>query len=167
AGATASDHGHPTAFTADLSSRDAAALFARVLDGPVDAHDAELLRGQMLTEFAAMSMDDGLVLQIHSGSWRRHNPVVTERFGSDKGADIPQAVEYVAALKPLLDRFGNERHLTVVLYTLDEGTYSRELAPLAGHYPALRLGPPWWFHDSPEGMRRFRHLVTETAGFAN
>ena len=114
-----------------------------------------------------MSLDDGLVLQLHAGSWRGHNPSMTARFGPDKGADIPRAMDYVGALKPLLDRFGNEPTLTVVVYTLDESTYSRELAPLAGHYPALRLGPPWWFHDSPEGIRRFRHLVTETAGFAN
>jgi glucuronate isomerase len=167
AGATATDHGHPSAITADLSTTDAAALFARVLHGPADRHDAELFRGQMLVEMAAMSVDDGLVLQLHVGSWRGHNPSVTARFGADKGADIPMAIDYVSALKPLLDRFGNERTLTIVVYTLDEGTYSRELAPLAGHYPVLRLGPPWWFHDSPEGMRRFRQLVTETAGFAN
>jgi glucuronate isomerase len=121
----------------------------------------------MLVEMAAMSMDDGLVLQIHAGSWRDHNPTVAARFGPDQGADIPRPADYVGALKPLLDRFGNEARLTVVLYTLDETTYSRELAPLAGHYPALRLGPPWWFFDSPEGMRRFYRSVVETAGFAN
>jgi glucuronate isomerase len=121
----------------------------------------------MLVEMAAMSLDDGLVLQLHPGSWRGHNASMTSRFGLDKGADIPTPIQYVWALKPLLDRFGNDPSLTVVVYTLDESTYSRELAPLAGHYPALRLGPPWWFYDSPEGMRRFRQLVTETAGFAN
>ena len=135
--------------------------------GAAEPGDAELFRAQMLVEMAAMSLDDGLVLQLHAGSWRRHNPTLTARFGSDKGADIPKPMDYVGALKPLLDRFGNEPGLTVVVYTLDESTYSRELAPLAGHYPALRLGPPWWFHDSPEGIRRFRQLVTETAGFAN
>ena len=166
-GATASDHGHPTANTQDLSAGEAAALFARVRDGAADPVDAERFRGQMLTEMAAMSMDDGLVLQLHAGSWRGHNPTLTDRFGPDKGADIPTPMDYVGALKPLLDRFGNEPDLTVVVYTLDESTYSRELAPMAGHYPALRLGPPWWFHDSPEGLRRFRQLVTETAGFAN
>jgi glucuronate isomerase len=114
-----------------------------------------------------MSLDDGLVLQIHAGSWRDHNPAMAARFGRDKGADIPRAVNYVRDLKPLLDRFGNEPGLTVVVYTLDETTYSRELAPLAGHYPALRLGPPWWFYDSPEGIRRFYQSVVETAGFAN
>jgi glucuronate isomerase len=167
AGATASDHGHPTAMTADLPPGDAEALFARVRQGSPEPADAELFRGQMLTEMAAMSLDDGLVLQLHAGSWRGHNPSLTDRFGPDQGADIPKPMDYVGALKPLLDRFGNEPALTVVIYTLDESTYSRELAPLAGHYPALRLGPPWWFHDSPEGIRRFRSLVTETAGFAN
>jgi len=114
-----------------------------------------------------MSMDDGLVLQLHAGAWRDHNPLLSARFGPDVGADIPKPSGYVSALKPLLDRFGNEVRLSVVVYTLDETTYSRELAPLAGHYPALRLGPPWWFFDSPEGMRRFYRLVTETAGFTN
>lgn len=167
AGATASDHGHPTAKTADLPPGDAEALFARVRQGSPEPADAELFRGQMLTEMAATSLDDGLVLQLHAGSWRGHNPSLADRFGPDQGADIPKPMDYVGALKPLLDRFGNEPALTVVIYTLDESTYSRELAPLAGHYPALRLGPPWWFHDSPEGIRRFRSLVTETAGFAN
>ena len=167
AGATASDHGPPTPRTADLPPAEASALFERLVTGRAAAGDAELFRAHMLVELAAMSVEDGLVLQLHAGSWRRHNPTVTERYGSDKGADIPKAMEYVGALKPLLDRFGNEPGLTIVVYTLDEGTYSRELAPLAGHYPALRLGPPWWFHDSPEGIRRFRQLVTETAGFAN
>ncbi|MET0148780.1 MAG: glucuronate isomerase, partial [Acidimicrobiales bacterium] len=167
AGATGSDHGHPTAMTADLPTGDAEALFARVRQGSPEPADAELFRGQMLTEMAAMSLDDGLVLQLHAGSWRGHNPSLTDRFGPDQGADIPKPMDYVGALKPLLDRFGNEPALTVVIYTLDESSYSRELAPLAGHYPALRLGPPWWFHDSPEGIRRFRSRVTETAGFAN
>ncbi len=167
AGATASDHGHPSPATADLSPREAAALFARLTTGDGRAGDAELFRGQLLVEMARMSLDDGLVLQIHAGSWRDHNPALAARFGRDKGADIPRAVNYVRDLKPLLDRFGNEPRLTVVVYTLDETTYSRELAPLAGHYPVLRLGPPWWFYDSPEGIRRFYQSVVETAGFAN
>jgi glucuronate isomerase len=129
--------------------------------------DAELFRAQMLTEMARMSLEDGLVMQIHPGSMRNHNPQLFRRFGRDMGADIPTATDYVRALRPLLDRFGNERGLTVILFTLDETAYSRELAPLAGHYPALRLGPAWWFFDSPEGMRRFRELTTETAGFYN
>ena len=166
-GATSTDHGHPTALTADLDAGAAAALFDKALRGTVTPAEAELFRGQMLTEMARMSLDDGLVMQIHPGSSRNHNPVVFERFGRDKGADIPSRTEYVQALKPLLDRFGNERDLTIILFTLDETSYSRELAPLAGHYPALRLGPSWWFHDSPEGMRRFREMTTETAGFYN
>ena len=167
AGATASDHGHPSPATADLSPRQAEELFGRIMAGDSRAGDAELFRGQLLVEMARMSLDDGLVLQIHAGAWRDHNPALAARFGADKGADIPKAVDYVHCLKPLLDRFGNEPGLTVVLYTLDETTYSRELAPLAGHYPALRLGPPWWFYDSPEGIRRFYQSVVETAGFAN
>ena len=114
-----------------------------------------------------MSLEDGLVMQIHPGSVRNHNAQLYTRYGRDMGADIPGPTDYVRALKPLLDRFGNESKLTIILFTLDETTFSRELAPLAGHYPCLRLGPPWWFFDSPEGMRRFRLLVTETAGFYN
>jgi glucuronate isomerase len=121
----------------------------------------------MLVEMARMSLDDGLVMQLHPGSLRDHNPGVFAGFGRDKGADIPTPTDYVRGLKPLLDRFGNEPRLTLILFTLDESTYSRELAPLAGHYPILRLGPPWWFYDSPEGMRFFRERTTETAGFYN
>ena len=166
-GATASDHGHPTAQTADLSTAEAEGLFRRVMSGEADASQQELFRAQMLTEMARMSLDDGLVMQIHPGSVRNHNRQVFERYGRDTGADIPQPINYVHALRPLLDRFGNESSLTIILFTLDETTYSRELAPLAGHYPCLRLGPPWWFFDSPEGMMRFRRQVTETAGFYN
>jgi glucuronate isomerase len=167
AGATSTDHGHPTAFTADLPRHEAEALFRRVNRIPVSPQDAELFRGQMLTEMAAMSLGDGMVMQIHPGSFRSHNAGVLARFGRDKGADIPTRTDYVRALKPLLDRFGDEPGLSIILFTLDETSYSRELAPLAGHYPALKLGPAWWFHDSPEGMRRFREQTTETAGFYN
>jgi glucuronate isomerase len=167
AGATSTDHGHPSAATANLSRADAEALYAKVLAGPVSAAEAELFRAQMLTEMARMSIDDGMVLQIHPGVWRNHNAGVEARFGRDKGADIPKATSYVDALKPLLDAFGTDPRLSVILFTLDETSYSRELAPMAGHYPVLRLGPPWWFNDSPEGMRRFREQVTETAGFYN
>ena len=167
AGCTATDHGHPTAQTADLNEADAAKLFSEVLAGHADAPRRELFRAQMLTEMAAMSLDDGLVMQIHPGSVRNHNIALRQRYGRDMGADIPQAVNYVSALHPLLSRFGNEKKLTIILFTLDETTYARELAPLAGHYPCLRLGPAWWFHDSPEGMMRFREQVTETAGFYN
>ncbi|MDI7775015.1 glucuronate isomerase [Asticcacaulis sp. EMRT-3] len=166
-GATSTDHGHPTARTANLSSGDAKNLFHRVLKKHVSAEDAELFRAQMLTEMARMSLDDGLTMQIHPGAYRNHNRQVFDTFGRDKGADIPMQTGYVNELKPLLDAYGNEKNLTVILFTLDETSYARELAPLAGHYPILRLGPSWWFHDSPEGMMRFREQVTETAGFYN
>ncbi|HUD29938.1 MAG TPA: glucuronate isomerase [Novosphingobium sp.] len=166
-GATSTDHGHPTPRTADLPRAEAEALFAKVSAGRFTPAEAELFRAQMLTEMAAMSVEDGLVMQIHPGSFRNHNARLFERFGRDKGADIPFRAEFVANLKPLLDRFGNEPDLSIILFTLDESTYARELAPLAGHYPCLKLGPAWWFHDSPEGMRRFRLMTTETAGFYN
>jgi len=166
-GATSSDHGHATARTANLSKADCEKLFAKVVKGKVSAEDADLFRGQMLTEMAKMSLDDGLVLQIHPGSHRNHNPELFAIFGRDMGADIPRQTDYVAALKPLLDAVGNEPGLTVIAFTLDETSYSRELAPLAGHYPALKLGPGWWFLDAPEAMLRFRELTTETAGFYN
>ena len=166
-GCTATDHGHPTAQTADLPASEAAALFSRVLAGKADTQQQELFRAQMLTEMAQMSMEDGFVMQIHPGSVRSHNRKIYERYGRDMGADIPRPTNYVDALRPLLDRFGNETKLTIILFMLDESTISRELAPLAGHYPCLRLGPPWWFHDSPEGMMRFREQATETAGFYN
>ena len=166
-GCTSTDHGHPSALTADLAPDEAAALYVRVREGHSSPTDAELFRAQMLTEMAAMSAEDGLVMQIHPGSMRDHNPWLFSAFGRDKGADIPTPTDYVRALKPLLDRFGNRADLTIILFTLDETAYSRELAPLAGHYPALKLGPAWWFFDSPEGMRRYRESVTETAGFYN
>lgn len=166
-GATSTDHGHPTAATADLSDTDAEALFARVTAAQVSSQDAELFRAHMLTVMAGMSVEDGLVMQIHPGAFRNHNPKLFAHFGRDKGADIPTATDYVHALRPLLGKYGNNPDLTIILFTLDETSYARELAPLAGHYPALKLGPAWWFHDSPEGMRRFRNQMTETAGFYN
>jgi glucuronate isomerase len=166
-GCTATDHGHPTANTANLNKQEAEKLFTVVLSGNASAEQQELFRAQMLTEMARMSIDDGLVMQLHPGSFRNHNQKVFEQFGRDSGADIPTRTDYVHGLKPLLDLFGNEPSFTFILFTLDESTYSRELAPLAGHYPCLRLGPPWWFNDSPEGMMRFRELATETAGFYN
>ena len=166
-GATSTDHGHPTAQTSDLGDTECEGLLAKALKGKATTAEAEAFRGQMLTEMAKMSLEDGLVMQIHPGSYRNHNPQVHQRFGRDKGADIPTRTDYVHALKPLLDRFGNERDLTVILFTLDETAYSRELAPLAGHYPILKLGPPGWCYDSPEGLQRFREQTTETAGFYN
>ena len=167
-GATATDHGHPTAATADLPANEAEALFHRATqtDTPTAA-EAELFRAQMLTEMARMSVADGMAMQLHVGSYRNHNPELFTKWGRDQGADIPTPTDYVRGLQPLLARFGNEPEFRLLLFTLDESTYSRELAPLAGHYPAVRLGPPWWFHDSPEGMLRYRQQVTETAGFYN
>ncbi len=166
-GATATDHGHRSALTADLSPHDASSLYDRIFAGSASPADSDLFAAQMLTEMATMSLDDGLVMQLHPGSVRNHNPAVYAKFGRDKGADIPSPTNYVHDLQPLLARHGNDSRLTLILFTLDETTYSRELAPLAGHYPALRLGPPWWFNDSPEGMLRFREQATETAGFYN
>ncbi|WP_340297426.1 MULTISPECIES: glucuronate isomerase [unclassified Roseobacter] len=166
-GATATDHGHPTANTANLSRAEAAALFDDVMTGKADLATRELFRAQMLTEMARMSVADGLVMQIHAGSQRNHSDWVLARFGRDKGYDIPQRTDYVNALRPLLQEFGRADGFHLILFTLDESSYARELAPLAGVYPCLFLGPPWWFHDSYEGMMRFRRSVTETAGFYN
>jgi glucuronate isomerase len=167
AGATSTDHGHPTARTENLSADEAAALYDRALRGLASAADAETFRGHMLLEFARMSIDDGLVMQLHPGAVRDHNTELFAAHGRDVGGDIPQATDYVHALRPLLDAYGMDPRLRVVLYTLDEYTFSRELAPLAGGYPALFLGAPWWFLDSPDGLRRYRDAVTETAGFYN
>jgi glucuronate isomerase len=166
-GATSTDHGHPTARTEDLNPSEASALFQKALTGRITPEEADVFRGHMLTEMARMSLEDGLVLQIHPGSMRNHSAGVLARFGRDKGFDIPTRTDYVRALKPLLDAVGGRTELTIILFTLDETAYARELAPLAGVYPALKLGPAWWFFDSPEGMRRFRELTTETAGFYN
>jgi len=166
-GATSTDHGHPSARTEDLDRGECERLYAAALAGTIHAADAERFRGQMLLEMALMSINDGLVMQIHPGVYRNHNTKLFGNFGRDKGADIPLPGEFVRNLKPLLDRLGNHPSFSLILFTLDETTYARELAPLAGHYPALKLGPPWWFHDSPEGMLRYRQQVTETAGFYN
>jgi glucuronate isomerase len=165
-GCTSTDHGHPTAYTENLNETEASALFARVLSGATP-EDAERFRGQMLTEMARMSVEDGLVMQIHPGARRGQNPYIQKTFGEAKGDDFPAPTDFVHDLKPLLNRFGNNRDLTIILFTLDETTYAREIAPLAGHYPALRIGPAWWFHDSPEGIMRFREQTTETGGFYN
>jgi glucuronate isomerase len=166
-GATSTDHGHATARTEDLAQAEARALFDKALRGACTAEEADAFRGHMLTEMARMSLEDGLVLQIHPGSFRNHSGPVLDRFGRDKGYDIPTRTDYVRALRPLLSAVGERADLTVIVFTLDETSYARELAPLAGVYPALRLGPAWWFHDSAEGMRRFREMTTETAGFYN
>jgi glucuronate isomerase len=166
-GATATDHAALTAHTERLSDHEAETIFRRALHGEANESDARRFTGHMLVEMARMSTEDGLVMQLHVGSSRDHNPAIYERFGRNMGADIPITTEFTQSLKPLLDRFGSRADLTIVLFNLDETTYSRELAPLAGHYPALRLGPPWWFFDSFNGMRRFFDGVIETAGIYN
>jgi len=166
-GATATDHGHLTAMTADLPLGEAERLYGRVYSGKMQAGDVELFQAQMLTEMAGMSVEDGLTMQLHPGAIRNYNKAVYEKFGRDKGADIPSPTEYVRALRPLLSKYGNEANFTLILFTLDETTFSRELAPIAGHFPSVKLGPPWWFLDSPEGMMRFREAATETGGLYN
>ncbi len=166
-GAAATDHAVVEPFTTELGSGEIEAIFARALRGQASEEDARLFTAHMLMEMARMSVEDGLVMQLHAGSSRDHNRRVFERFGPDKGCDIPVACEFTRNLKPLLNKYGNEPAFRLILFTLDESTYSRELAPLAGHYPAVRLGPAWWFQDSREGMTRFRQLVTETAGIYN
>jgi glucuronate isomerase len=166
-GATATDHAAATPYTEVLAESEAAAIFARALAGKATADDAVRFTGHMLVEMARMSVEDGLVMQLHPGSFRNHNAELHRRFGPDMGADIPQATEYTRNLRPLLNRFGNAPGFTLVLFTIDETTFSRELAPLAGHYPAVRLGPPWWFFDSWNGMTRYRQAVSETAGLYN
>ncbi len=166
-GAKATDHGVVSAYTASLSSVEAEAIFARALAGEATVEDARRFTGHMMIEMARMSAEDGLVMQMHAGTFRNHNPFLFERFGADKGHDIPVATEFTHNLKPLLDRFGNDPRLTLILFTMDETNYSRELATLAGHYPVLKLGPPWWFNDSLNGMARYFDQVMETAGLYN
>lgn len=166
-GATATDHGVFSPYTTELSPQEAESIFQQALKGQASADQARRFLGHMLMESARMSVEDGLVMQIHPGSYRNHNRLIFERYGRDMGGDIPVATEYTHNLAPLLNKYGNDPNLTLILFTLDETTYSRELAPLAGHYPAVKLGPPWWFYDSLEGMIRYRQLVVETAGLYN
>jgi glucuronate isomerase len=162
-GATATDHGVLEPYTDALREEDVERLFQRARRGEATSYDEYRFTAHMLMEMARLSLADGLVMQIHPGALRDHNTHVFERFGPHMGGDIPVATEFTRNLRPLLNAYGNDPRFTLVLFTLDESTYSRELAPLAGHYPAVRLGPPWWFHDSMEGMRRFRERTTETA----
>jgi glucuronate isomerase len=166
-GAKATDHAAMTPYTVELSAQEAEAIFQRARQGKASAEDATRFTGHMLLENARMSIEDGLVMQLHPGSYRNHNAAIYEKFGPDMGADIPLPTEYTRNLRPLLNKYGNDPRLTLILFTLDETTYSRELAPLAGHYPAVKLGPPWWFYDSIEGMTRFRQQAMETAGLYN
>jgi len=166
-GATSTDHGVFSPYTHELSANEAEIIFQRALKKRTNTDDAILFTAHMLMEMAKMSIDDGLVMQIHPGSYRNHNQIIFEKFGADKGCDIPMQTEYTFNLKELLNKYGNDSRLSIIVFTLDETTYSRELSPLAGHYPALKLGPAWWFHDSIEGMIRFRKMATETAGYYN
>ena len=166
-GGTATDHAVLEPYTARLAPPDAEDLFRRALRGDATVVDQTRFEAHMLMEMARMSVDDGLVMQLHPGALRDHNHVVSERFGADKGGDIPLRTEYTRNLSALLNEYGNDSRFTLVLFTLDEATYARELAPIAGHYPAVRLGPAWWFNDSIEGMTRYRQQVTETAGIYN
>jgi glucuronate isomerase len=166
-GAVSTDHGVVSPYTHALTLEESRAIFTRALRGTPTAEDAAAFTAHILMEMARMSVEDGLVMQIHPGSMRNHNRALYERFGPDKGGDIPLRTEFTKNLSELLNRYGNDRRLRVIVFTLDESTYARELAPLAGHYPAMTLGPPWWFHDSIEGMKRFRAMTTETAGIYN
>jgi len=166
-GATATDHGPESAFTCSLSKVKMQSILDKSLKQTHTSEEAKMFQGSMLIEMAKMSLEDNLVMQLHPGSFRNHNKHLFEKLGRDVGADIPQSTNYVKDLKPLLDEVGNEKNFKMILFTLDETKYTSELAPLAGHYPSLSLGPAWWFHDSPEGMKRFRKMTTETAGFYN
>ncbi|KAJ54394.1 glucuronate isomerase [Actibacterium mucosum KCTC 23349] len=166
-GATATDHGFATAQTANLDPATCQTLLDAALSGTATPDQAARFRAQMLTEMARMSAEDGMVMQIHAGSSRNHAPVIQSTYGLDKGFDMPTATNWTVALKPLLDQLGFAPNLRILLFTLDETTYARELAPMAGAYPVLRLGAPWWFFDSPAGMARYFDQVVETAGFAN
>ncbi|HID23525.1 MAG TPA: hypothetical protein EYP14_14165, partial [Planctomycetaceae bacterium] len=166
-GCTSTDQGVLTPFTVELSEQKASELYDKALRGQATPEDARVFTGHIIMEMARMSVEDGLTMQIHPGVFRNHNEVIYNKFGLDKGCDIPMATDYVHNLRPLLNKYGNDPRLTLIVFTIDETTYSRELAPLAGHYPAMKLGPAWWFHDSREGMLRYRRMVTETAGFYN
>jgi len=166
-GAKATDHGAQSAYTAELSPSEANSILQRALRDQATPEDARRFTAHMIMEFARMSIEDGLVMQFHVGSVRNHNQPLFDRFGPDNGSDIPERSEFTHNLRPLLNKYGNDPRLTLILFTLDESCYARELAPLAGHYPALRLGPPWWFHDSLNGIRRYFESVMETAGLHN
>ena len=166
-GAVATDQGVLSPYTHKLSESEADAIFQRALKGMATEDDEKKFIGNMLMEMARMSSEDGLVMQIHPGVLRNHNEEIFKKFGLDKGGDIPIQTEYTYNLHELLNAFGNHPNFKVIVFTLDETTYARELAPLAGHYPAMKLGPAWWFNDSIQGMRRFREMTTETAGFYN
>jgi glucuronate isomerase len=166
-GAVATDHAAESAFTTELGPSEAEGVFQRALQGKATTDDAQCFNAHMIMEFARMSIEDGLVMQLHIGSVRNHNEFIFNSFGPDKGGDIPGQSEFTHNLRPLLNKYGNDSRLSLILFTLDESTYGRELAPIAGHYPAVKIGPPWWFFDSINGMKRYFDLVMETAGIQN
>lgn len=166
-GATATDHGVATCQTLLLNETEQELLYQIIKSGKFTTLDANRFRAMILLEHARMAAEDGLVMQIHPGSMRSHNQQIAKTYGADRGFDIPVTTNYVRELQPLLNEVGLDPNFRAVLFTLDESTYARELAPLAGAYPSIRLGPPWWFHDSLNGMQRWRDQVTETAGFYN
>lgn len=164
-GAVSADHGVLEPYTVDLSPSDAAALFERGLSGSLDAAEARAFAGHMLLQSARMSVDDGLVMTVHPGVYRNHSSETFAAFGPDTGHDIPVTTTYVENIRPLLEKYGNARDFHLVLFSVDETVYSREIAPLAGFYPSVYIGAPWWFLDAPDAVQRFRAAVTETAGF--
>jgi glucuronate isomerase len=167
AGGLATDHGHLTTDSTPLDPAQARELYRRARAGEATPESAAAFAGHMLHTLAGMSRDDGLVMQLHPGVFRNHHSATFAASGADRGFDIPVATEFTRGLRPILEDFGRDPGFRLILFTVDETTYSRELAPLAGAYPSVRLGAPWWFLDSPDGMRRFRELATETAGFYN
>ena len=166
-GATATDHAVVVPRTGRLDPSEAERIFAKAFGGSANDDDQSEFEPHLLMDMARMSLDDELVMQLHVGAFRDHNDFVYRRFGPDRGGDIPVATEFTRNLRPLLNAYGNDPRFQLIVFTLDESTYARELAPLAGHYPAMFLGAPWWFNDSIEGMTRFRHAATETAGIEN
>ncbi len=166
-GAFATDHGARQPRTGWLPEGEVDRVFQRALNGEATPADEDAFTAHLLMEMARMSTEDGLVMQLHAGVFRDHNAPLAEVYGADRGADIPLRSEWTENLRPLLNEFGADPAFRLVAFTLDESTYARELAPLAGHYPALVLGPAWWFHDSVEGMQRYRQRTTETAGIYN
>ncbi|UUT36627.1 glucuronate isomerase [Microbacterium elymi] len=164
-GAVSADHGVLEPYTTDLDPAAAQDLFAHAIDHRLDARAAREFRGHMLFQMAKMSVDDGLVMTIHAGVRRNHHRPTFDAFGPDTGHDIPVRTDYTENLRPLLEAFGTAPGLHIVLFTVDETSFSREIAPLAGFYPSLYIGAPWWFLDAPDAILRFRSAVTETAGF--
>jgi glucuronate isomerase len=165
-GATSADHSHPDVSTEPLDDRHAALIYQAALHGHATVEECTAFRRHMLHEMARMSCEDGLVMTLHPGVLRGHHTPSATRFGPDQGHDIPVQTEFTRALQPLLQRFGTHPNLHLVLFTVDETTFSREIAPLAGFYPSVYVGAPWWFLDAPDAIRRWRSAVTETVGFS-